>query len=168
MQKNRLLALLIFAMVSFVSFAFISALICKISFLLLILEFFISSFSSCFRCRVRLFIWLFSYFLRYTCIAMNLALLLQCRVWDFCLWILEYNWLEFSFLIMSLSSFDIKVVFSSYNKFWRIPPFLFSKTIHIRLVLFLHQIFEFTTEDFREQILTFRTVELCSDWVFSI
>ena len=64
---------------------------------------------------------------------------------------------------MSLSSFDIKVVFYSYNKFWRIPPFLFSKTIHIRLMLFLHQTFEFTTEDFREQILTFRTVELCSD-----
>ena len=37
-----------------------SALILKIPFLLLNLEFFISSFSSCFRCRVRLFIWLFS------------------------------------------------------------------------------------------------------------
>ena len=35
-SKNQLLALLIFAMVSFVSFAFISALIFKISFLLLI------------------------------------------------------------------------------------------------------------------------------------
>ena len=33
------------------------------SFLLLTLWFFISSFSSCFRCRVRLFIWLFSCFL---------------------------------------------------------------------------------------------------------
>ena len=51
----QLLTLLIFAMVSFVSFAFISALIFKISFLLLTLGFFISSFSSCFRCRVRLF-----------------------------------------------------------------------------------------------------------------
>ena len=61
-----------FAMVSFVSFAFISALIFKISFLLLTLGIFISSFSSCFRCRVRLFIWLFSCFLRYACIAMNL------------------------------------------------------------------------------------------------
>ena len=46
-----LLALLIFAMVSFVSFAFISALIFKISFLLLNLGHFISSFSSCFRCQ---------------------------------------------------------------------------------------------------------------------
>ena len=36
-----------------------TALIFKISFLLLTLGFFISSFSSCFRCRVRLFIWLF-------------------------------------------------------------------------------------------------------------
>ena len=37
LSKNQLLALLIFAMVSFVSFAFISALIFKISFLLLTL-----------------------------------------------------------------------------------------------------------------------------------
>ena len=49
-------------MVSFVSFAFISALIFKISLLLLTLGFFISSFSCCFRCsvqslsRVRLFV----------------------------------------------------------------------------------------------------------------
>ena len=40
----------------------------------LTLGFFISSFSSCFRCRVRLFIWLFSCFLRYACIAMNFSL----------------------------------------------------------------------------------------------
>jgi len=44
LSKNQLLALLIFAMVSFVSFAFISALIFKISFLLLTLGFFISQF----------------------------------------------------------------------------------------------------------------------------
>ena len=74
LSKNQLLALLIFAMVSFVSFAFISTLIFKISFLLLTLGFFISSFSSCFRCRVGLFIWLFSCFLRYACIAMNFPL----------------------------------------------------------------------------------------------
>ena len=46
LSKNQLLALLIFAMVSFVSFAFISALIFKISFLLVNLGFFIFSFSS--------------------------------------------------------------------------------------------------------------------------
>ena len=63
-SKKQLLALLIFAMVSLVSFAFISALIFKIYFFLLTLGFFISSFSSCFRCRARLFIWLFSCFLR--------------------------------------------------------------------------------------------------------
>ena len=74
LSKNQLLALLIFAMISFVSFAFISALIFKIYFLLPTLGFFISSFSSCFRCRVRLFIWFFSYFLRNSCIAMNLPL----------------------------------------------------------------------------------------------
>ena len=48
--------------------------ILKISFLLLTLGFFISSFSSCFRCRVRLFIWRFSCFLRCACIAMNYPL----------------------------------------------------------------------------------------------
>ena len=53
--KNQFLVLLIFAMVSFVPLSFISALIFMISFLLLTLGFFISSFSSCFRCRVRLF-----------------------------------------------------------------------------------------------------------------
>ena len=54
-SKNKLLALLIFAMVSFVSFAFISALSFIIPYLLLILGCLISSFSSCFRYRVRLF-----------------------------------------------------------------------------------------------------------------
>ena len=56
LSKNQLLALLIFAMVSFVSFAFIFALIFKISSLLLTLRFFFFffSFSSCFRCRVKL------------------------------------------------------------------------------------------------------------------
>ena len=61
-------------MVSFVSCVFISALIFKSSFLLLTLGFLISSFSICFRCRVTLFIWLFSCFLRYACIAMNFPL----------------------------------------------------------------------------------------------
>ena len=42
--------------------------------LLLILGLFISSFSSFFRCKVKLFIWLFSCFLRYACIAMNFPL----------------------------------------------------------------------------------------------
>src|SRR5574339_220547 len=74
LSKNQLLALLIFAMVSFVSFAFISFQIFYTSFLPLPLGFFISSFSSCFRCRVRLFICLFSCFVRYACIAMNLPL----------------------------------------------------------------------------------------------
>ena len=53
-SNNQLLALLILAMVSFVSFAlFFSALIFMIYFLLLTLGWFISSLSSCFRCRVR-------------------------------------------------------------------------------------------------------------------
>ena len=47
--------LLTFAIVYFVSFSLISALIFMIYFLLLTLKFFISSFSCCFTCKVRLF-----------------------------------------------------------------------------------------------------------------
>ena len=53
-SKNKLLVLLIYATVVFTSFTFIFALIFMISFLLLTLGF--CSFSSCFRCKVRLFI----------------------------------------------------------------------------------------------------------------
>ena len=53
-SKNQLLVLLIFAIVFFVSISFISALIFMISFLLLALGFVCSSFSSSFRCKVRL------------------------------------------------------------------------------------------------------------------
>ena len=61
----------------------ISVLIFKISFLLQTLGFFISFFSSCFRCRVRLFIWLFSCFLRYACMNLPLssAFTVSCRFW---------------------------------------------------------------------------------------
>ena len=59
LSKNQLLALLIFAMVFFVSFAFISALIFMISFFLLYLDYIISSFSSSFKSIVRLFVWFF-------------------------------------------------------------------------------------------------------------
>ena len=63
-SKSQLLVLLIFAIVSFVSFSFTSTLIFMISFLLLTLGFFFSSFSSCFRCKVQLLFWCFSCFLR--------------------------------------------------------------------------------------------------------
>ena len=58
-SKNQLLVSLIFAIVFFVSVSFISALIFMIFFLLLTLGFVCSSFSSCFRCKVRFFIFLF-------------------------------------------------------------------------------------------------------------
>ena len=65
--KNWLLVLLIF-IIFLVSISFISALIFMISFHLLMLGFFCSSFPlSCFNCKVRLFIWYFSYFLRLYC-----------------------------------------------------------------------------------------------------
>ena len=76
-SKNQLLTLLIFAMVSFV---FISALIFKISFLLLTLGFSISSFSSRFRCRVNYLFDLFlvSWGVPVLLWTFPLALLLQC------------------------------------------------------------------------------------------
>ena len=52
-SKNLLLVLLICAIVYFISFSFISDLIFMISFLLLTLGFFCSSFSNCFRCKIR-------------------------------------------------------------------------------------------------------------------
>ena len=78
-SKNHLLDLLIFAMISFVYFSFISALIFKFSFLLLTLDFFTSSFSSYFRCKVRLFdFFLVSWGKTILLWTFPLALLLQC------------------------------------------------------------------------------------------
>ena len=53
-SKNQLLFLLTFATVSFIPFSFISDLIFMIFSLQLTLGFFCSSFSNCFRCKVRL------------------------------------------------------------------------------------------------------------------
>ena len=129
LSKNQLLALLIFAMVFFVSFAFISTLIFKISFLLLTLGFFISSFSGCFRCRVRLFIWLFSYFLRYACIAMNLLLSTAFTV-SHRFWVVVFS---FSFFSMHIFiSFLISSVIC-----WLFSSVLFSLHMLAFLVVFL-------------------------------
>ena len=73
-SKNQLLVLLIFAIVFFISISFISPLIFMISFLLLTLHFVCFSFSSSFRCKVRMFIWDFSSFLRWDCIDINFPL----------------------------------------------------------------------------------------------
>ena len=67
-SKNQFLVALIFSVVLFISMSFISALVFTISFLLLTLGFVCSSFSSCLRCKLRcklrLFICDFSYFLQ--------------------------------------------------------------------------------------------------------
>ena len=73
-SKNQLFISSIFSMVFFVSISLISALIFMISFLLLTLGLVCSSLSSCFRCKVSLFIWAFSCFLRWACIAINFPL----------------------------------------------------------------------------------------------
>ena len=55
-SENQLLVSLIFVIVFFVSISIISALTFTIFFLLLTLSFVCFSLSSCFRCKVRLFI----------------------------------------------------------------------------------------------------------------
>ena len=73
-QKNKVLVLLIFAIVSFISFSlFLLWSLWFLSFCWL-WGFFCSSFSSCFRYRVRLSVQCFSCFLRYDCIAINFPL----------------------------------------------------------------------------------------------
>ena len=72
-SKNHFLVLLIFYFF-FTSLSFISSLMFMISLLLFTLGFVYSSFFSCFRGKVGLFIWDFSCFLRLNCIAINLLL----------------------------------------------------------------------------------------------
>ena len=111
LSKNQLFALLIFAMVSFVSFAFISALIC------------------CFRCRVRLFIWLFSCFLRYACIAMNFPLSTAFTV-SHRFWVVVFS---FSFLSVHILIF----FFISSVICWLFSSVLFSLHMLEFLMVFL-------------------------------
>ena len=67
-SKKQLLVLLIFAIVFFVSISFISAVIFMISFLLLTLGFVCSSFSICFRCKVRLLLLLLFFIILLVCL----------------------------------------------------------------------------------------------------
>ena len=115
-SRNQLLTLLIFAMVSFVSFAFISALILKISFLLLNLGFFISSLSSFFRCKV----WLMSFTVLCFVLFLNIELLLinnvvavlvscVCKVSQ--LYIYMYLFFNFFFPFRLLQSIELSSLF---------------------------------------------------------
>ena len=111
-------------MVSFVSFAFISALIFVISFLLLTLGFFISSFSDCFRCRVRLFIWFLLCFLRYACIAMNFPLSTAFTV-SHRFWVVVFS---FSFVSMHILISSVIC--------WLFRSVLFSPHMFVFLIVF--------------------------------
>ena len=73
-SKKHLLVLLLFAIVCFVSLSFYLNPSFYDLFPSITLGFFISFFPSWFRCKVRLFIWFFSCFLRENCIAMNLPI----------------------------------------------------------------------------------------------
>ena len=118
-----------FLLRSLVSFALIFALIFKISFLLLTPGFSISSFSSCFRCRVRFFIWLFSCFLSYACIAMNFPLSTAFIV-SHRFWVVVFS---FSFVSMHiLISFLISSVIC-----WLFRSVLFSLHMLEFLIVFL-------------------------------
>ena len=136
LSKNWLLALLVFAMISFVSFAFISAPIFKIYFLLLTLGFFISSFFSCFRCRVRSFIWLFSCFLRYAYIAMDLPcstdFILSHRFWVV---VFSFSFISMHILISlfnySMTCLLFRSVLFSFQMFVFLIVFFFFPVVHI-------------------------------------
>ena len=100
----------------------------RISFLLLTLGCFISSFSSCFRCRVRLFIWFFSYFLRYACIAINFPLSTAFTVSH------RFGVVVFSFSFISMQiliSFLISSVIC-----WLFRSVLFSLHVFLFLIVF--------------------------------
>ena len=96
----------------FVSISFISALLLMISFLLL--TFLCSSFSSCFKCRVRLFIWDVSCFLRWNWIAVNFPLRTAFAA-SYRLWVIVFSlsFVSMYFLISSLISSVISWLFSS-------------------------------------------------------
>ena len=101
-SKNQLLVSSIISILFFISISFISALIFMIFFLLLTLGI-ISS--SSFRCKVRLFICNFSYFLRYNFITIH-----SHRFWVMCL---HFHLYLCIFLISSLISSVIHQLFSS-------------------------------------------------------
>ena len=115
----------------FVSLSFISALIFKMSFILLTLEFLISSFSSCFRCRVRLFIWHFfvvvSWGMPVLLWIFPLALLLQCPSG---FWVVVFS--------SSFLSMHILISFLIYSVIcWLFSSVLFSLHMLDFLIVFL-------------------------------
>ena len=130
--KNQVLVLLIFTIVFFVSISFIFALIFRISFLLLTLGFVCSSFSSSFRCKVRLFIWDFSCFLRQDCIAINFplrtAFATSHRFW---IVVFSLSFVSRYFLIYSLISSVISWLFS--NVLFSLHVFVFF-TVFFRVI----------------------------------
>ena len=86
-------------------------------------------FSSCFRCRVRLFVWLFSYFLRYGCIDMNFPLSTDFIV-SHRFWVVVFS---FSFV-----SIHILISFLIYSVIcWLFSSVLFSLHILEFLIVFL-------------------------------
>ena len=109
-SKNPLLISLIFSTVFFVSISFISDLILiMISFLLPTLGFLCSSFSSCFKCWVRLFIWDFSCFFRWDWIAINFPLRTAFAAYHR-FWVVVFS---LSFVPMYFLTFFISSVISS-------------------------------------------------------
>jgi len=106
-SKNQLLVSLIFVIVSFVSFSFISALI---SFLPLTLGFLCLCFSNCFICNIRLFMWCFSCFLRWAYIAINFHVSIAFTV-SYMFWVVVFS-LSFVSRYFSMSSLISSVTFA--------------------------------------------------------
>ena len=99
-----------------------------LSYFLLTLWFFCSYFSSCFRCKVRLFIWCLSCFLRKACIAMNLHLSTALTE-SHRFWVAVFS---FSFVSMHI----LISVFISSVIFWLFRSVLFSLHMFVFLIVF--------------------------------
>ena len=125
LSNNKLLALLIFFYGLLCFFCIYFCPNFKDFFPSTNLGLFISSFSSCFRCRVRLFIWLFSWFLRYACIVMNFPLSTAFTV-SHRFWVVVFS---FSFVSMHFLIYSVI--------FWLFNSVLFSLHMLEFLIFFL-------------------------------
>ena len=134
-SKNQLLVLLIFTIVSFISFSMISSQIVMIYFLLLILGFWCccSSFSSCFRYEVRLSVQCFSCFLRWNCIAINFPLRTAFAA-PYRFWVVMFS-LSFVSRIFLISFFISSVIC------WLFRNVVFNLHVFVFLTVFLLAIY---------------------------
>ena len=130
-SKNQALVLLIFTNCCSLIYFFLIYFFSNFFdfFLILTLGLFISSFSSCFRCKVRLIIWFFSCFLRQAGTAMNLHLSTTFtesqRFWVFVLFVICFYAYFYFFLDFFCDLLAIQKCVFSLNMFVSLIVFFF-------------------------------------------